>query len=252
MAISRTAIVTGAARGIGLSIARQLGKRGHYVVLVDVLATPLEEAAEILRQEGIEVKAVQADLANDADIAALPTRIGPKFSEAGVLVNNAAVSPKHSGRSLPASEIPLEEWEFVLKVNLTAAFRLIQVCLPPMRYRAWGRIINISSRAGRSPGGVAGAHYVASKAGVLGMTRSFAKEVAKDGITVNAIAPGRIQTPMTEASPPEVLERVLQTIPVGRFGTPEEIAALVTFLAGEDAGFITGATFDINGGVLMI
>ncbi|GAA5233137.1 SDR family NAD(P)-dependent oxidoreductase [Verticiella sediminum] len=252
MDTQRTAAVTGAGRGMGLAIARRLGQAGHHVVLIDVLEQALDDAVQALVAEGLSAQAIRLDLADDAQIAALPSRLGDRFEALGVLVNNAAISPKHAGRRAAAAEVSLQEWERVVKINLTAPFRMIQTCLPPMRARRWGRIVNISSRAGRSPGGVAGAHYVTTKTGVLGMTRAFAKEVASAGITVNAVAPGRIETAMSAGSPPEVLAQVLQTIPVGRFGTPEEIGAMVAYLAGEEAGFVTGATFDINGGVLMI
>lgn len=252
LSTQKTAIVTGAGRGMGLAIARQLGKLGHHVVLVDVLGQELYEATECLQTEGLSVQAIRLDLVDDAQIAALPSLLGDRFAALGVLVNNAAISPKHAGRSAPAAEIKLPEWDQVLKVNLTAPFRMIQACLPPMRSQGWGRIVNISSRAGRSPGGVAGAAYVTTKTGLLGLTRAFAKELAQDGITVNAVAPGRIETPMSASSPPEVLVKVLQTIPVKRFGTPEEVAAMVAYLVSPESGFVTGATFDINGGVLMI
>lgn len=248
----KTAIVTGAARGMGLQIARRLGSLGHHVVLLDALGDALMEAAQTLQGDGSSAQAVTLDLADDAQIAALPRRLGERFERIGLLVNNAAISPKHQGRSAPASEVQLSEWNQVLQVNLTAPFRMIQVCLPPMRAQGWGRIVNISSRAGRSPAGVAGAAYVTTKSGLLGMTRVFAKELAPEGITVNSVAPGRIETPMSSSSPPEVLARVLQTIPVARFGTPEEVAAMVAYLVSPEAGYVTGATFDINGGVLMI
>lgn len=247
-----TAIVTGAARGMGLAIARRLAQQGHHVALVDVLADEVEASAEALRGEGLKASGFVVDLANEEDLCALPQRLGSLFETVSVLVNNAAISPKRDGRRVPAAEIELAQWEAVLRVNLTAPFRLIQLCLPPMRARRWGRVVNIASRAGRSPGGVAAADYVTTKSGLLGLTRAFAKEIAGDGVTVNAIAPGRIETPMTRGSTPEVLAGVLSTIPVGRFGQPEEIAALVAFLAGGESGFITGATFDVNGGVLMI
>lgn len=246
------AVVTGAARGMGLAIAQRLARDGHHVAMLDVLGGEVDEGAKALRAEGFQATSVQVDLAREAELTALPGRLGALYGQVGILVNNAAISPKRNGRRVPAAEISLAQWEDVLRVNLTVPFRLTQLFLPPMRERGWGRVINIASRAGRSPGGVAAADYVTTKSGLLGLTRAFGKEVAADGITVNAIAPGRIETPMTRGSPPEVLAGVLASIPVGRFGTPEEIAALVAFLAGPEAGFITGATIDINGGVLMI
>lgn len=237
---------------MGLEIARRLGSLGHHVVLLDALTTELDQAARALQAEGLSAQAMTLDLADDAQMAALPERLGERFAQLSTLVNNAGISPKHEGRATPAPRIALDEWERVLRVNLTAPFRMMQLCLPPMRERRWGRIVNISSRAGRSPGGVAGAAYVASKSGLLGLTRAFAKELAAEGITVNAVAPGRIETPMSSSSPPEVLAKVMSTIPVARFGTPQEVAAMVAYLASAEAGFVTGATFDINGGVLMI
>lgn len=237
---------------MGFAIARRLGRNGYAVVMIDILGAELEAGARELQAEGIAATPLQIDLGDAEQIASIPGRIGTQFDSVAVLVNNAAISPKHAGRRIPAAEIPLAEWESVVRVNLTAPFRLIQLCIPPMRARHWGRIINISSRAGRSPAGVAGAHYVTTKTGLLGLTRAFGKEIASDGITINALAPGRIETPMTRGSAPEVIAGMVSSIPVGRFGTPEEIAALVAFLAGDESGFITGATFDVNGGVLMI
>ncbi|MET4576224.1 3-oxoacyl-[acyl-carrier protein] reductase [Ottowia thiooxydans] len=252
LAVQDTAIVTGAARGMGLEIARKLGSLGHHVVIVDALKDELNAASEALQSEGLSVQAIHLDLADDTQIAALPQRIGDRFERVAILVNNAGISPSRNGKKVPAPEIELSEWEHVLKVNLTAPFRMMQVCLPPMRERKWGRIVNISSRAGRSPGGAAGSAYVTSKSGLLGLTRAFAKELGPEGITVNAVAPGRIETPMGASSPPDVLAQVLQNIPVGRFGEPSEVAAMVAYLASPEAGFVTGATFDINGGILMI
>lgn len=249
----KLAIVTGSARGIGLECARRLGQQGYHVCLTDILADEVGKAADQLRGEGISAEAHVVDVAATQTLENLPEKIGSRFETLAVLVNNAGISPKNDGgRPYKPYDIPLQEWEEVVKVNLTAPFRMMQLCLTPMRARGWGRIINVSSRAGRSPLGVAGAHYVATKTGVLGLTRSFAKAVAGDGITVNAIAPGRIETAMGMSQPAEVLKTVLANIPVGRYGSQSEVAALVAFLAGEEAGFITGAVVDINGGALMI
>lgn len=249
----RVAVVTGACRGMGLAISERLGRMGYRVVMLDILADAVTAASATLNRGGLDTTALTFDVGDEADRSTLRQRMGPEdFDRIAVLVNNAGISPKHDGRALPPSQIPFEEWEQVMAVNITGPFRMCQICLPPMRAAGWGRIVNISSRGGRSPANVAGAHYVTTKSGMLGMTRSVAKEVAAEGITVNTICPGRIATPMSDGSPPEVLERVMATIPVNRFGQPSEIAALVGFLASREAGFITGAVHDINGGSLMI
>jgi len=248
----RLAIVTGAAGGIGYGIAQELGRAGFEVALVDVQQKLLDTAVEMLRREGVRASGACIDLASDEAIARLPALLGESFERTAVLVNNAGISPKHEGKKLDTVDIPLAEWEQVLKVNITAPFRLAQLVLPVMVRRKWGRIINISSNGGRSPGGVAAIHYVTTKAGMLGFTRSLAKDYARHGVTANAIAPGRIETPMTAGSAPDVRARMVEAIPVGRIGQPRDIGALAAFLASEDAGFITGATLDVNGGALMM
>lgn len=248
----RLAIVTGAAGGIGYGIARELGRLGYELALIDRQPQPLDDAVQALCAEGLRAQGICADLARDEELCAIPARFGSSaFARTAVLVNNAGVSPKHGGRKLDTVDIPLEEWETVLKINITAPFRLCQAVLPVMVANRWGRIINISSKGARTPGGVAGIHYVTSKAGMLGFTRSLAKDYARHGITANAIAPGRIESPMTSGSAGEVQARMLDSIPVGRIGQPREVGALAAFLASEEAGYITGATIDINGGQRM-
>lgn len=248
----RIAVVTGAAGGIGFASAQQLGEAGFEVLLVDVQRQALEDAVQALNAQGLMARGMVTDLADDTEIAGIGQRFGANLADVAVLVNNAAISPKQNGRKLDTRDIPLDEWEAVLKVNLTAPFRLSQIFLRPMVARGWGRIINLSSKGGRTPGGVAGAHYVTTKTGILGLTRSLAKDFAGHGITVNAIAPGRIETPMTQQSSDAIRAGMIQTIPVGRLGQPAEVGALVRFLASDQAGFITGATLDINGGAVMV
>ncbi|WP_375691868.1 SDR family oxidoreductase [Pseudooceanicola sp. LIPI14-2-Ac024] len=249
----RVAVVTGACRGMGLAISERLAGMGYRVAMTDVLGDEVAAASATLNARGHDTTALTLDVGREEDRAAFRQTLGREdFDRIAVLVNNAGISPKHDGRALPPSAIPLDEWEQVMAVNITGPFRLSQVCLPPMRRAGWGRIINISSRGGRSPANVAGVHYVVTKTGMLGLTRSFAREVAAEGITVNTICPGRITGAMSDGSPREVIDRVLDTIPVRRFGMPDDIAALVGFLASREAGFITGAVHDINGGALMI
>lgn len=248
----KLAIVTGAAGGIGYGIAKELGKSGYEVAIIDVQKKLLETSVATLRQEGLRVTGIAVDLSSDEELARIPLLLQDSFERMAVLVNNAGISPKHAGKKLGTVDIPLEEWERVLKVNITAPFRLCQMTLPVMMRNGWGRIINISSKGARTPGGVAGIHYVTSKAGMLGFTRSLAKDYARYGITVNAIAPGRIESPMTSGSAADVQARMLESIPVGRIGLPREVGALAAFLASEEAAFITGTTIDINGGAVMI
>jgi 3-oxoacyl-[acyl-carrier protein] reductase len=249
---TRLALVTGAARGIGRAITERLATAGYGVIAVDALSEPLHLAATELKGRGLDVRPIVFDLADSEGIARLPSMIGDGFDKIAVLVNNAGISPKHNGTSARLCDIALAEWDRVMRVNLTAPFRLTQLCLPPMRSRRWGRIVNISSKGGRTPSGVAGAHYVSSKSGIFGLTKITAMEVAGDGITVNSIAPGRIETPMEMEADAETRARSILRIPVGRLGKAEEIAAAVAFLVSDEAGYVTGATFDINGGTLMI
>jgi len=248
----RLAIVTGAAAGIGYGIAEELAHSGYEVALVDVQQELLDAAVDRLRGKGLRARGVAADLADDVALARIPALLQEAFERTAVLVNNAGISPKHAGKKLDTVDIPLAEWDRVLKINITAPFRLCQMVLPVMVRNNWGRIINISSKGARTPGGVAGIHYVTSKAGMLGFTRSLAKDYARHGITANAIAPGRIESPMTSGSAAEVQARMLASIPVGRIGKPGEVGALAAFLASEVAGYITGATIDINGGAVMV
>lgn len=252
MADNKLALVTGAARGIGRAITERLAKAGHGVIAIDALSDTLHQTTAEMTKRGLDVRSIVCDLSDSEGIANLPAVIGDDFNRIAILVNNAGISPKHNGASARLCDIRLSEWERVLRVNLTAPFLLTQLCLPPMRSRGWGRIVNVSSKGGRMPSGVAGAHYVSSKSGVFGLTKMTAMEVAGDGITVNSIAPGRIATPMELEADAETRARSILRIPVGRLGHAEEIAAAVGFLVGDEAGYITGATFDINGGTLMM
>ncbi len=246
------AVVTGACRGMGLAIAAQLAREGRRVYGVDVREDELRSAFAALADEGLDLRPLPLDLRDPAAIAALPARLGDDHARLRVLVNNAAVSPKRDGRRIGFLELTLEEWSLVMSVNLTAAFLMSQVCLPPMLDAGFGRIVNNASVGGKTVIGVAVATYNTSKAGLLGLTRVLALEVAARGVTVNAICPGRVDTAMAGEALASTNEALLQRTPVGRFGTPQEIADLVAFLASARAGFITGASLDINGGLAMI
>ena len=246
------AIVTGACRGMGLAIAAQLAKDGMRVYGVDVLEAELNSAFAGLQAEGLDVAPLPLDLRDPQAVGQLPQRLGADYARLRVLVNNAAVSPKKAGKKIPFVDLSLDDWNLVMSVNLTGAFLMSQICLPPMLEAGFGRIINNSSVGGKTVIGVAVATYNASKAGLLGLTRALAMEVSPQGVTVNAICPGRIETAMTSEAVPETNAALLKRTAVGRFGTTQEIADLVSFIASRKSSFITGAALDINGGLAMV
>jgi 3-oxoacyl-[acyl-carrier protein] reductase len=240
----RVALVTGAARGIGLSIAAALLERGSEVALVDVDGPLLRG---VVRELGERAVAVEADVSRPADVERAVEVTVEQFSRLDILVNNAGTCPL-----TPFAEIGEEEWDRVLAVNLKGAFLCCQAALPHLRRSGGrGRVINISSVAGQMGGVLVGAHYAASKAGLIALTKSLSRLVSTDGVTVNCIAPATTESDLTAAWPEPLRAQVRNQIPLGRFGTPCEIAEAVCFLAGDGAGFITGATLDMNGGLYL-
>ena len=241
---SKAALVTGAAGSLGRAIARKLLADGFFVQLADVRSDALDQARTSLDPSGEVTDAVVLDLRDVEALQemALPSATGGPPLE--VLVNNAGMADAR-----PLRDISVSEWDDVLAVNLRSAFFLTRRIAEEMAERGYGRVINMASLAGQSarPSGV---HYAASKAGLIGLTRVLASEYAPH-VTVNAVAPGPIDTPLLRGFGEAVVQQVSSTVPVGRLGTADEVAALVSFLASEDAGFITGATYDINGGILM-
>ena len=242
----RVALVTGAARGIGAAVAAKLAALGHPVVLADVIP---EVEATAARLPG--ARAIRLDVADPAAVAALPRALGDWWDRLGIVVNNAGISPKLDGRPRRIRDMPLEEWNRVLAVNLTGAFLVSQACIAPLRARRWGRIVMMTSQAARAKSQVAGAHYAASKTGLMGFARSLAVELGPDGITVNSVAPGRIDTPMARGAAAGMNEACLTNIPLGRMGSPEDVAEVVAFLASDAAAYLTGATIDVGGGSFM-
>jgi NAD(P)-dependent dehydrogenase (short-subunit alcohol dehydrogenase family) len=241
----RVALVTGAARGLGRAAAERLYARGAAVAVHAREASRAEAVAGAL---GGRALPVAGDLTGPGVPDDLVRRTADRFGRLDVLINNAALA-----RSTRLPDLSVEEWRATLEVNMTAPFLLIRAALPIMRAQGYGRVVNISSSAGRTVSTLGGAHYTASKAGLLGLTRAAAKELGRFGITVNAVCPGMIDTELTrEHASPDQLERLAAGYPVPRLGSPREVADLICFVASEAAGYITGASFDINGGDLMM
>jgi 3-oxoacyl-[acyl-carrier protein] reductase len=241
----RVAFVTGASQGIGWACAVELAKAGARVVGAARQQDKLARLVEEIRALGGEAAAVELNLRSHDSIQAAAARAREIYGNIDILVNNGGVT-----RDGLAMRMSAEQWSEVLDTNLTGSFQTIQAFLPGMVRARWGRIINISSVVGQA-GNPGQANYVASKAGLIGLTKALAQEVASRNITVNAVAPGFIQTAMTESLDEKIRERVLASIPLKRMGTPDEIAHAVLFLASERAGYITGQVLGVNGGMYM-
>ena len=241
----RIALVTGASQGIGRACALELALAGAKVVLAARNEAKLAETLAEIEGVGGEAALVPLDVASEESIKAGAKAVLERFGKVEVLVNNAGIT-----RDGLMMTMKRADWDDVVGTNLTGAFLLTQALLRPMLKNRWGRIINISSVVGRT--GQAGqVNYAASKAGLIGLTRSLAREVASRGITVNAVAPGYIETPMTAVLDEKQRAAMMAAIPLGRAGTDVEIAQSVAFLASDAAGYITGHVLDVNGGMFM-
>jgi 3-oxoacyl-[acyl-carrier protein] reductase len=239
----KRALVTGASGGIGRAIAESLHRRGAALAISGTRLEPLEQLA---RDLGGQTVVIPANLGDRAAIDELAAKAEAALGGIDILVNNAGVT-----RDQLFIRMSDDDWQTVLDVNLTAAFRLTRACLRGMMKRRFGRIISITSVVG-AMGNAGQANYAASKAGLVAMSKSLAAEVASRNITVNCVAPGFITTAMTDKLSPEQRSRILGGIPVGRFGTGADVAECVAFLASEAAGFVTGQTLHVNGGMAMI
>lgn len=240
----RIAIITGAARGIGAAVSLSLARAGVRPVLVDLAAAEtVEPLLARIREVGPEPAYDTVDVTDVAAVEAFVDATADRYGSVDILVNNAGVLSTTGVDSLTESE-----WQRVMDVNLKAGFFFAQKAIRHMRRAGWGRVINISSMAGRMGGISVGCAYATSKAAIIGMTRNLARALARSGITVNAIAPGPVEGAMYDEFTDEQRATLEQSIPVGRLGRPEEIGDLAAYLASDSAGYVTGAVIDANGG----
>jgi NAD(P)-dependent dehydrogenase (short-subunit alcohol dehydrogenase family) len=239
----KTAVITGGAQSIGYAIAHRFAQAGAQVVIADVDGARAEQAATTLTGEGFTALAVPVDVTQPDQVEALAARTIQTYGQLDILVNNAGIT----GGSMPLWEQSLENWQRVLDVNLTGVFLTCRAVIGHMRERRSGAIVNIASIAGKE-GNPNLTPYSVSKAGVIALTKALAKEVATEGVRVNSVAPAVIETPMLATITPEMVAYMTSKIPMNRTGKPEEVAAVVHFLASDAASFVTGQCYDISGG----
>jgi 3-oxoacyl-[acyl-carrier protein] reductase len=242
---TRTALITGASRGIGKACALALSAAGQRVILAARSVQNLEEVADSIRANGAEAFIVGMDVASRDSVSQAISKASKEFGRIDILVNNAGVTKDGLAVRMKPSD-----WEMVLQTNLSGAFYAIQQVLPAMMRERWGRIVNISSVVGET-GNPGQANYVASKAGLIGLTKALAREIGSRNITVNAVSPGFIETDMTHGLTGEMKQKMVEQTPLGRMGSAEEVAGAVKFLVSDDASFITGHVLDVNGGMYM-
>nr|WP_320051054.1 3-oxoacyl-[acyl-carrier-protein] reductase [uncultured Desulfuromonas sp.] len=242
---NRVAIVTGASRGIGRCIAQHLAGQGARIVAVSRKQQDTESLVAEIKNQGGEAIGVAADVSLDSDVTAMIDAAQQAFGQIDILVNNAGIT-----RDTLLPRMKDDDWDAVMNINLKGAFLCTRAAAKIMSKQRYGRIINITSVVGQM-GNIGQANYCASKGGLMGLTRSNARELARRNVTVNAVAPGFIETDMTAELPEKVRTEMAAQIPLGRFGAPEDIAAAVAFLASEQAGYITGHELSVNGGMYM-
>jgi len=249
----RVALITGGNQGIGYAVAQRLAADGMRVVINGRRADAVAKAAQTLAESGADAIGLVADVSKEEAVARMFEEIQSRCGRLDVVFNNAGIAPRIAGRRVRVEDTPLEFWERTLAVNLTGTFLVSRAAIPLMKARRWGRIINMSSQAGRMNTGFGSAYYAASKAGMLGFARMLAGEVGEYGITVNSVTAGRIKTAMagTFANPDEIDQQYIVRTPMGRVGVPDDVSAAVAFLASDAASFITGAILDITGGFFM-
>jgi 3-oxoacyl-[acyl-carrier protein] reductase len=244
--MEKIALVTGASRGIGAATTLRLAREGcDLAVHYRSDSAAAEAVVERVKKMGQRAVALQADLGDPEEAKRLVERAVAELGGVNILVNNAGYS-QHA----EVTELKLEDWERMLRVTLTAAFVCAQAAIPYMKEAGWGRIVNVASLRAMTGSGH-GAHYAAAKSGLIGLTKSLALELAKHNITVNGVSPGYTKTGMTRAALEKHGAEIFDKIPLGRAAEPEEIAALIAFLASDDASYITGETINVNGGIYM-
>lgn len=247
----RVAVVTGAGSGIGRAIAEALAAAGATVAVLDANGNTAEETAGRIAGAGHKAMALTCDVAAWDDVAAAAREIETALGPADILVNNAGISPKHGGKPAASLEMDPAEWAQVMAVNLSGAFHGIRAFGPAMAKRGWGSIVNQSSVAGKRHVHFVGLHYSATKAGLIGLTKQLAGELGPDNVNVNALAPGRIATPLMRGVNPEVNEAIRLDTPMRRIGTPEDVSGAVLYLTSEAGHFVTGQVLDVAGGWMM-
>lgn len=246
--MTKVALITGSAGDIGRATAVLLAANSTTVVVADVDDAGLTETVAAVHEQGGSATAAHLDVTDKSQVEAVVAQVREDHGPVDILVNCA-------GNLMPTRvvDIPEAEWDLIVGVNLKGTFLCSQAVLPDMQARQWGRIVNLSSTAGKNVSTVGGAHYTAAKAGILGFSRHLASEVAADGITVNSVCPGLIETQMVANTiSAERMAEYGRSFPIPRLGKPEEVAAMIGYLVSDDAAYVTGASFDINGGDLMI
>lgn len=240
----KTVIVTGGAKGIGKACCELFAKYGANVVVADMNLEGAQQVELELKEKNLSAKAVQVNVKLVADIRDMVKATADAFGRIDILVNNAGIL-----HTTPIEEITEEEWDNIVDINLKSVFFATQAVVPYMKKQRYGKILNLSSLAGRNGGIANGLGYSATKAGIIGLTRGFAARLAKDGIHVNAIAPGSTDTGILDSLSQEKIDNLVEKIPLGRFGRTEEIANTAVFLCSDEASFVTGAILDVNGGM---
>lgn len=246
---NQVVIVTGSGspKGMGRVTAKTFANQGAKLVIVDINEAGVNETVDIIKQSGHEAIGIKVDITSKESVDAMVKTVLDTFGRIDVLVNNAGISQK-----VTVEDMTLNDMKRIFNVNMFGLFLCSQAVLEPMKKQKYGRIVNLSSVSGKRGGGIfGGAHYSASKAGVLGFSKNLAREVAADGITVNSVCPGLINTEIWKSLPKEQADKIIADIPAGRPGEPQEVADTICFLASKEASYITGEDIDINGGSHM-